>query len=179
MAQTNQAYDLAYYGWMMHIVGAVLWLLLGLYEISEYFRQSALMVNPPSTGVPDGITNDSVFIALVLGIICIILAMVALVWSVLIRWRILDPLQRQEYEYAARNIMLMGAFGMLLGFGAGGALLMLSLVKMKEALRVNAVPTTQQAYVAQATPLCPTCGNAARYIPAQQRWHCDNCARFL
>jgi len=179
MAVSNRAYELAHYGWMMHLVGAAVWLLLGIWEISEYFRQGELMTNPPNTGVPAGISSDSVFLALILGILFIILAMVAVVWSVLVRWRILEPLGRSEYEYAARNIMLLGAMGLIFGFGAGGALLLLSFVRMKETMRTSAVPRTPAAYVAQATPICPTCGNPARFIHGEQRWHCDHCATYL
>ena len=179
MADLKRAYDIAYYGWAMHLAAAAIWLLLGLFEISEYFRQGNLMTNPPDTGVPAGITSDSVFLALVLGILFVIFALVALVWSVLVRWKILDPLNRQEYEYAARNIMLLGALGLLFGFGAGGALLLLSFVRMKETLRRPAPTAGPAAFVAQATPICPNCGNLARFIHGEQRWHCDNCAQYL
>jgi len=165
----------------MHIVGAVLWLLLGFYEIYEHFRQSDLMTNPPTTGVPAGISSDTVFLALVLGIIFIFLAMLAVVWAVLIRWRILEPLQRSEYEFAVRNIMLLGALGLLFGFGAGGALLMLSYARMRDVMRPKPAPVAAPAtaYVAQATPICPTCGHEGRFIHTQNRWHCDTCAKYM
>lgn len=181
MASENQPYELARYGWIMHLVGAGLWLLLGIYEIYEYFRQSDLMTNPPNTGVPEGISSDTVFLALVLGILFIILAMMALIWSVLIKWRILEPLGRQEFEYAVRNIMMLGTVGLVFGFGAGGALLMLSYARMKEMMRPRPAPAAAPVptYVAQATPICPSCGNGARFIHTQNRWHCDTCARYL
>jgi ribosomal protein S27AE len=75
--------------------------------------------------------------------------------------------------------MLLGALGLLFGFGAGGALLMLSLVRMKETMRTSAPPAAPAAMVAQATPLCPTCGTPARFVHGEQRWHCDNCAQYL
>lgn len=181
MASETQPYELAHYGWTMHIVGAVLWLLLGIYEVYEHIRQSDLMTNPPNTGVPEGISSDTVFLALVLAVIFFILAMMAVIWAVLIKWRILEPLGRQEYEFAVRNIMLLGALGLLFGFGAGGALLMLSYARMRDIMRPKPVPVAAPAtaYVAQATPICPTCGNEARYIHTQGRWHCDTCARYL
>jgi ribosomal protein S27AE len=181
MASENQPYDLAYYGWLMHLVGAGLWLLLGIYEIYEYFRQSDLLTNPANPASTEGISSDTVFLALVMGILFIILAMMAIIWAVLIRWRVLEPLGRQEYEYAVRNIMMLGALGLLFGFGAGGALLMLSFVRMKDIMRPKPLPKAapQPTYVAQATPICPTCGNEARFIHTQNRWHCDTCARYL
>jgi len=181
MASQSQPYDLASYGWMMHLVGAGLWLLLGIYNIYEYFRQSDILTNPASPASTEGMNSDTVFLALALGILFIILAMMALIWSVIIRWRILEPLGRQEYEYAVRNIMMLAAPGLLFGFGAGGALLMLSYVRMKDVMRPKPVPAAApaQVYVAQATPICPTCGNEARFIHAQGRWHCDTCARYL
>jgi ribosomal protein S27AE len=181
MAAENQPYELAHYGWIMHLVGAGLWLILGIYELYEYFRQSDLLRNYTDPASIEGISNDTVFLALILGILFIILAMMALIWSVLVKWRILEPLGRQEYEYAVRNIMMLAAPGLLFGFGAGGALLMLSFARMKDVMRPRPVQTAkaEQIYVAQATPICPSCGNAARFIHTQNRWHCDTCARYL
>ena len=181
MADESGPYELANYGWMAHLGGAGLWLLLGFYEIYENIRQTGLMLDPPDTGLPEGISSDSVFLALVLAILFFILAAMALVWSVLIKWRILEPLGRTEYEYATRNIMMLAALGLLFGFGAGGILLWLSFARMKEVLRPKAPRAAEPAttYVAQATPICPSCGNAARFIHTQNRWHCDTCARYL
>ena len=181
MASENQPYELAHYGWMMHLVGAGLWLLMGIYELYEHFRQSDLLRNYTHPSQIEGINNDTAFLALMLGIIFIALAMMAIIWSVLIKWRILEPLGRQEYEYAVRNIMMLAALGLLFGFGAGGALLWLSFTRMKDVMRPRSVPSAkeEQVYVAQATPLCPSCGNAARFIHTQNRWHCDTCARYL
>ncbi len=181
MADDNQPYELASHGWTMHLVGAGLWLILGIYELYENLRQTALMIDPPDAGLPEGISSDTVFLAIVLAILFFILAAMALVWSVLIKWRILEPLGRKEYEYASRNIMMLAALGLLFGFVAGGILLWLSFARMKEVLRPRAPGAAEPAttYVAQATPICPTCGNPARFIHTNNRWHCDSCARYL
>jgi hypothetical protein len=176
MTQSRAAQDMANYGFMACIAGAVLWLLIGLWQISEYFRQNDLLSHPPA---PDNVTPDTMFLSILLGGTFIAFALIGFVLSILVRWKILEPLGRQEYEYAARYINIFGALQLLFGFGLGGALLLLSYIRMKDTIRD--IPGRQQSstFIAQATPLCPTCGTPARFVHGDQKWHCDKCARFL
>jgi hypothetical protein len=178
MAEEYDAHDLARYGFLMHLVGGVLWLILGAWQISEYSRFSDYVIHPDKA--PAGLTNpaEAVFLATLLAAIFIIFAIIAFIMALVIRVVVLDPLARQEFEMAARYMTVLGGLGIVFGFGIGGVLMMLSFQKMRQAMRARTAPPAATV-VAEATPVCQTCGTPARFIHGEQRWHCDHCARFL
>ncbi|MGQ9582763.1 MAG: transposase [Thermoplasmatota archaeon] len=178
MADTKQAYDLASYGWYMHIVAVILWIILGSWQISEYFRFEGYYLHP-ETAPPGMNPSDMMFVSMALAGLFIIFSVVAAILALLIRWRVLENLSRMEYELAARHILLLGGIGLIFGLGLGGALLLLSLVRLKDALRAVAPRAEPVEMVAEATPICPSCGSAARFIHGAQKWRCDHCARYL
>jgi len=176
MAQIKEAQDLANYGWMMHLVGALIWFIIGAYLMSQGFHDDDLFRNDPEQAA--GISMDGIFSLFLAGGFCIVMMLCSIVISFPIRWKILEPLQRQEYEFAARYLTLLRGPGLLFGFGMGGAFLFLSLMRLKDVVHETRSQTAQSS-VAQATPICPECNTQARYVHGEQRWHCDRCARFL
>ncbi|MEM2976927.1 MAG: hypothetical protein QXW06_04660 [Thermoplasmata archaeon] len=179
MADSKQAYEIASYGWITQLVAVLVWFLFVIWQISEYFRFEDYFYHPEKA--PPGVTNPSeqMYLAATLAGLFIVFAIVALVLALLIRWRVLENLLKMEYELAARHILLFGGLGVVFGFGLGGALLLLSLVRLKDAMRVSASLQEPEVPLAEATPLCPTCGSPARFIHGAQRWRCDQCARYL
>lgn len=178
MAEAYDAHDLARYGFLMHLVGGVLWLLLGAWQVSEYFRFSDYVLHPDKA--PAGFTgaSEAVFFATLLAALFFIFAIIAFILAMVIRIVVLDPLARQEYEMAARYMTVLGGMGMVFGFGFGGMLMMLSFRKMSEMMRATNAPHPA-TMVAEATPICPACQTPARFVHGAQRWHCDRCAKFL
>ena len=79
---------------------------------------------------------------------------------------------------AARYMPNLGALGFLFGFGVAGYMLRRSFRELRETRMADMAPQMVTS-VAEATPVCPVCGNPATYVHGQQRWHCGSCARFL
>ena len=179
MADSKQAYDIASYAWITHLAAVLVWILLGVWQISEYFRFEDYVFHPDRA--PPGVTNpsDQMFVAMALAGVFFVFAIVTVVVALLIRWRVLENLSRMEYELAARHILLLGGIGLIFGIGLGGALLLLSLVRLKDAMRASAPAEEPEVPMAEATPLCPDCGSPARFIHGAQKWRCDSCGKYL
>jgi len=179
MAETYNAHDLARNGLLAFVGAAVLWLVLGAWQISEYMRYSDYDIHPEKApaGIPAHPT-DLIFFSSLLAGIFIVFAIAALILAVLVQVSVLRPMARQEAEMAARYMPNLSALGFLFGFGAAGYFLRRSFKTLRENRIADMAPQMVTS-VAEATPVCPVCGNPATFIHGQQRWHCSSCARFL
>jgi ribosomal protein S27AE len=179
MAESHDAHDLARYGFLAFVGAAVLWLVLGAWQISEYMRYTDYDLHPEKApaGIPAHPTELIFFSSLLAGIF-IAFAIAALILAIVVRVSVLRPMARQEHEMAARYMPNLSAMGFLFGLGAAGYLLRQSFKKLRETRIADMAPQMVTS-VAEATPVCPVCGNAATFIHGQQRWHCASCARFL
>jgi ribosomal protein S27AE len=178
MASSNDAHDLARNGLLAFVGAAVLWLVLGAWQITEYMRYSDYQLHPEKA--PAGISNptDLIFFSSLLAGIFIVFAIAALILAVIVQVSVLRPMARQEAEMAARYLPNLSTLGLLFGIGAAGYMLRKSFRSLRESRMADMAPAMTTA-VAEATPVCPACGSPASYIHGQQRWHCGNCARFL
>ena len=179
MAETYGAHDLARNGLLAFVGAAVLWLVLGAWQITEYLRYTDYDIHPEKA--PAGIPAhpaDLIFFSSLLAGIFIAFAIAALILAFLVQASVLRPMARQEHEMAARYLPNLSTLGYLFGLGVAGYMLRQSFKKMRET-RIADMAPQMVTTVTEATPVCPVCGNAAIYIHGQQRWHCGNCARFL
>jgi len=179
MASSNDAHDLARNGLLAFVGAAVLWLVLGAWQITEYLRYLDYDLHPENApaGVPAH-PADLIFFSSLLAGIFFIFAIAAFILAILVQLSVLRPMARQEAEMAARYMPNLSALGFLFGLGVAGYMLRKSFKSLRESRIADMAPTMTTA-VAEATPVCPACGSPASYIHGQQRWHCGNCARFL
>jgi len=178
MADSHYAHDCARNGLLAFIGAAVLWLILGVWQVTEYLRYSDYQLHPDKA--PAGISNptDLIFFSSLLAGIFIVFAIAALILAVMVNLSVLGPMGRQEHEMAARYLPNLSMMGYLFGLGAAGHMLRKSFKSLRESRMADIAPQTV-ATMAEATPVCPACGTPATFIHGQQRWHCGNCAKFL
>jgi ribosomal protein S27AE len=141
-------------------------------------RYSEYALHPEKA--PAGISNptDLILFSSLLAGLFIIFGIAALILAIVVQMSVLRPMARQEYEMAARYMTILSGVGYLFGFGVGGYMLRRSFRKLRETTRAGLAPEAT-TFVAEATPVCPVCGNPASFVHGQQRWHCASCARFL
>lgn len=53
------------------------------------------------------------------------------------------------------------------------------IVLLKEAIKVEAPPTTEALTQPIAKAMCPSCGKQATWIQQYKRWYCYNCKKYL
>ena len=178
MADSRYAHDCARNGLLVLIGAAVLWFLLGVWQVTEYMRYSDYQLHPDKA--PAGISNptDLIMFSAILAGMFIIFGIAALILALLVNVSVLGPMARQEHEMAARYLPNLGMMGYLFGIGVAGHMLRKSFRSLRESRMADIAPQVQTV-VAEATPVCPACGSPATFIHGQQRWHCGNCARFL
>ena len=158
-------------------MGILSWIVLGLVAISQYLVFLDYVANPDRT--PPGLSpSDGVFLYTVLAALFITFAIIAFILAAVIRFTVLEPLWRQEYEMAARYTTVLGGLGLIFGAGAGGYFMIHCMRKMRETMTPKG-KDADGVMVAEATPICPTCGGPVRFVHGLQRWHCDKCAKFL
>ena len=178
MAEFHDVHDLARNSLLAFVGAAVLWLVLGVWQMTEYMRYTEYQLHPEKA--PAGISNptDLIFFSSLLAGIFIVFAIAALILAIIVQVSILRPMARQEHEMAARYMPNLSILGFLFGLGAAGYFLRKSFKILREN-RIADMAPQMVTTVAEATPVCPVCGNPAKFIHGQQRWHCSSCARFL
>jgi hypothetical protein len=153
----REARQFAYYASVAFLVFALIWGLLGLWEILRGLFWASWLWG-----------GIFFMIYIISAIFYFVFALISIICAKKIKQRIITPIDQYRFDEAKNNTVIWIILGFIFGGVIPGILLVLAYIKFDEQLMV----APQQVF-------CPNCRTPARYVPQYQRYYCDRCQQYV